>query len=117
MAKNHYTTKAKRRSVSGKRVDQGAETMRILKVRALVAELDDEFANFRNAHGAEIERLTQMKDEDIDTTDIPEVTDWSGAEIGKFYRPAEPTTIGECLQDSLGGIPADILADVHEDEK
>jgi uncharacterized protein (DUF4415 family) len=28
-----------------------------------------------------------MKDEDIDTTDIPEVTDWRGAVRGKFYRP------------------------------
>lgn len=30
--------------------------------------------------------LATMKDEDIDTSDIPEVTDWSGAEVGKFYR-------------------------------
>lgn len=28
-----------------------------------------------------------MKDEDIDLSDMPEVLDWSGAEIGKFYRP------------------------------
>jgi hypothetical protein len=28
-----------------------------------------------------------MIEEGIDTTDIPEVTDWSGAEVGKFYRP------------------------------
>ena len=28
-----------------------------------------------------------MKDEDIDLSDIPEVLDWSKAEIGKFYRP------------------------------
>jgi|SRR5579871_3767697 len=32
-------------------------------------------------------RLSAMKDEDIDTSDIPEVTDWSGAVVGKFYRP------------------------------
>jgi uncharacterized protein (DUF4415 family) len=35
----------------------------------------------------EIEALAAMKDEDIDTTDIPEVIDWSKAEVGKFYRP------------------------------
>jgi len=28
-----------------------------------------------------------MKDEDIDLSDMPEVLDWSKAEIGKFYRP------------------------------
>jgi uncharacterized protein (DUF4415 family) len=28
-----------------------------------------------------------MRDEDIDLSDIPEVVDWSKAEVGKFYRP------------------------------
>jgi len=28
-----------------------------------------------------------MKDEDIDFSDIPELTDWSKAVVGKFYRP------------------------------
>jgi uncharacterized protein (DUF4415 family) len=28
-----------------------------------------------------------MRDEDIDLSDMPEVVDWSGAEMGKFYRP------------------------------
>ena len=28
-----------------------------------------------------------LQDDDIDTSDIPEVTDWSKAEVGKFYRP------------------------------
>ena len=31
MAKNHYTSKTKRRPKSGKRKDQGAETMKRLK--------------------------------------------------------------------------------------
>jgi|SRR5579863_8194237 len=35
---------------------------------------------------AELAALAQKKDEDIDTSDIPEVTDWSKAEVGKFYR-------------------------------
>lgn len=38
MAERHHTTKRKRRPISGKRMDQGAETMRRLKVRALVAD-------------------------------------------------------------------------------
>jgi len=210
MAKNHYTSKTKRRPKSGKRKDQGAETMKRLKeheqaevqavveravapvrlkngseeagamvgvvmmsLRKLVETNPIAFYELamlsRNPHHelfgntgkalsklallsadghvhnsirnvvisavegdgmdmvlrspvalepkieAELAALAQKKDEDIDTSDIPEVTDWSKAEVGKFYR--EPRTVGECLQDSLGGIPSDILADVHEDKK
>jgi len=35
----------------------------------------------------DIAALAAMKDEDIDLSDMPEVLDWSKAEIGKFYRP------------------------------
>jgi len=36
----------------------------------------------------------RLREEDIDTSDIPEVTDWSKAVVGKFYRPRkEPITI------------------------
>src|ERR1700685_374512 len=35
----------------------------------------------------DIAAIRNMKDEDIDLSDIPEVLDWSKAEIGKFYRP------------------------------
>jgi uncharacterized protein (DUF4415 family) len=31
--------------------------------------------------------LRRLKDEDIDLSDIPEITDWSKAVVGKFYRP------------------------------
>jgi len=42
----------------------------------------------------EIEALANMRDEEIDTSDIPEVKDWSRAEIGKFYRPLKkPVTL------------------------
>lgn len=35
-----------------------------------------------------------MQDEDIDFSDVPPVVDWSGAEIGKFYRPEKkPVTM------------------------
>jgi uncharacterized protein (DUF4415 family) len=30
-----------------------------------------------------------MKDEDIDLSDLPEITDWSNAVRGKFYRPVK----------------------------
>jgi uncharacterized protein (DUF4415 family) len=36
---------------------------------------------------AEIEALAALSDDEIDTSDIPEVRDWSGAKRGMFYRP------------------------------
>jgi uncharacterized protein (DUF4415 family) len=33
--------------------------------------------------------LAAMAEEDIDTSDIPEVLDWSGAKRGLFYRPVK----------------------------
>lgn len=38
---------------------------------------------------AESEALAAMPDDTIDTSDIPEVTDWSGWVRGKFYRPVK----------------------------
>jgi hypothetical protein len=38
---------------------------------------------------AELAALSRKRDEDIDTSDIPEVKDWSGAVVGKFYRPTK----------------------------
>ena len=33
--------------------------------------------------------LGELADEDIDLSDIPETTDWTGAVRGKFYRPVK----------------------------
>src|SRR2546423_15130996 len=42
----------------------------------------------------QIAAIAAKKDADIDLTDIPEVLDWSKAELGKFYRPPKkPVTI------------------------
>lgn len=37
----------------------------------------------------ELSALEAMADTDIDTSDMAEVTDWSGAEQGRFYRPVK----------------------------
>ena len=34
-----------------------------------------------------LRKLDAMSDEDIDTSDIPEQTDWTGSVRGKFYDP------------------------------
>ena len=36
---------------------------------------------------AELRALAEMPDDQIDLSDIPEITDWSGSVVGKFYRP------------------------------
>ncbi len=38
---------------------------------------------------AQVEALAALPDEEIDTGDIPEVEDWSGAKRGLFYRPVK----------------------------
>lgn len=38
---------------------------------------------------AEIKALAHLPDEKIDTTDIPEILDWSGARRGMLYRPVK----------------------------
>ena len=35
----------------------------------------------------EIAAIAARKDEEIDLSEMPEIVDWSGAEVGKFYRP------------------------------
>src|SRR5947207_12853749 len=37
----------------------------------------------------ELRAAAAKKDADIDFSDIPRISDWSGAEIGKFYRPGK----------------------------
>jgi uncharacterized protein (DUF4415 family) len=38
---------------------------------------------------AELKSLATLRDEDIDTSDAPELLDWSGARRGLFYRPVK----------------------------
>jgi len=42
----------------------------------------------------ELAALEKMPDSAIDTSDIPEIADWSKAQVGRFYRPLkQPVTI------------------------
>lgn len=50
----------------------------------------------------ELAALARMPDEEIDLTDAPEIREWRGAVVGKFYRPIKrPVTIR---------VDADVLA-------
>ena len=47
----------------------------------------------RNQRG-EIAAIAKIKDQDIDLSEMREVVDWSGAEVGRFYRPPKrPVTM------------------------
>jgi uncharacterized protein (DUF4415 family) len=56
----------------------------------------------KSIRAASLKHLATRSDEDIDFSDIPEQTDWSGAEVGKFYRPVK--------QQVTLRIDADVLA-------
>lgn len=50
----------------------------------------------------ELQRLAKRSEQNIDTSDVPEVEDWSEAERGRFYRPVK--------QQVTLRIDADLLA-------
>jgi len=43
----------------------------------------------RGKQRAELAALTRLDNAAIDTREMPEVRDWSGAERGRFYRPVK----------------------------
>ena len=72
---------------------------------------------------AMLEALDKIPDDEIDLSDIPEITDWSGVRMGLFYRPmwkdfslkldeyitdwfegglADGETLGEAVNKALG---------------
>ncbi len=46
-----------------------------------------QYEDLTPAQRAEIDVLAARADEEIDLSDIPEITDWSDAKRGLFYRP------------------------------
>ena len=55
-----------------------------------------------NKQAKELRDLEKMIQKDIDLSDLPEVRDWAGAVVGKFYRPIKkPLTLR---------VDADVLA-------
>ena len=47
------------------------------------------FSGLTRKQKAELSALEALPDDKIDTVDIPEVGDWSGAARGLFYRPVK----------------------------
>jgi uncharacterized protein (DUF4415 family) len=48
-----------------------------------------EISNLTAAQESELKTLAALPEEQIDTDDVPEVTDWSGGKRGLFYRPVK----------------------------
>ena len=55
----------------------------------------------------DIRAIAAKRDEDIDFSDAPAVVDWSGAEIGKFYRPAKKPVTMRLDSDVIAWLKAD----------
>jgi uncharacterized protein (DUF4415 family) len=54
----------------------------------------------------DIAAIAAKKEENIDLSEMPEVVDWSGAEIGKFYRPPKKSVTMRLDQDVLEWLKA-----------
>lgn len=46
-------------------------------------------SDLTQAQREQLAALERLRDDQIDTTDIPETLDWSGARRGVFYQPVE----------------------------
>ena len=55
----------------------------------------------------EIRAIAAKRDEDIDFSDAAAVVDWSGAEIGKFYRPTKKPVTMRLDSDVIAWLKAD----------
>jgi uncharacterized protein (DUF4415 family) len=59
------------------------------------------------AQKRDIRAITAKRDEGLDFSDAPPVLDWSGAEIGKFYRPAKKPVTMRLDSDVIEWLKAD----------
>jgi uncharacterized protein (DUF4415 family) len=55
----------------------------------------------------DIRAIAAKRDEDIDFSDVPPVLDWSGVEIGKFYRPKKKPITMRLDSDVIDWLKAD----------
>ncbi len=60
-----------------------------------------------NEQKRDIRAIAAKRDEDIDFSDAPAVFDWSGAEIGKFYRPTKKPVTMRLDSDVIAWLKAD----------
>src|ERR1700674_3895952 len=61
----------------------------------------------RKAQKRDIRAIAAKRDEGLDFSDAPPVLDWSGAEIGKFYRPTKKPVTMRLDSDVIAWLKAD----------
>ena len=59
------------------------------------------------AQRKELLKLAAMPDDNIDYSDIPEITDFNGFEVGKFFRPIKETVTIRLDSDILHWLKQD----------
>jgi len=59
------------------------------------------------AQKRDIRTIAAKRDEGLDFSDAPPVLDWSGAEIGKFYRPTKKPVTMRLDSDVIEWLKAD----------
>jgi uncharacterized protein (DUF4415 family) len=62
--------------------------------------------NASKKQAKELAALAALRDEEIDLTDLPEVLDWSGAVVGKYYRPIKKSLTIRLDADVLAWLKA-----------
>ena len=67
--------------------EDSEEVIRMISARKATRQEGEPMKKLTKSQAGEIRALRRIKDEEIDLTDIPEVTNWSNAVVGKFYRP------------------------------
>ena len=84
------------------RAEGGEEYIRIISARKRRRGKGRSMKKVSRRVAKELVALARMPDDKIDLTDAPEVREWRGAVVGKFYRPIKrPVTIR---------VDADVLA-------
>jgi len=65
----------------------------------------------------DIRAIAAKRDEDFDFSDAPAVVDWSGAEIGKSYRPTKGKPVTMRLDSDVIAWPATIATGLLKAQK
>ncbi len=64
----------------------------------------------------QVAELREKKDSDIDLSEMPEVTDWSRAEVGKFLKPKTHLRLAKLSTSSAAGTVAAAFPEVFPAE-
>src|SRR6267378_3298323 len=83
------------------------EVIRVISARAAESRKGEPMRKLTKEQKRDIRAIAAKRDEDIDFSDAPAVFDWSGAEIGKFYRPTKKPVTMRLDSDVIAWLKAD----------